>query len=299
MSETGPGPIEDDRVVANAFAAFREVNRDTFAPPPVEWVYATVGRRQQLNRQRGWLATAAAVLPAMLLLLGSTTLLSMAGGDERRPTGSDQATVDATLPGSPQASGSRSPGPSTSPRGRETTRPRGGTSINLAGATIDLPGVAGCPGGVLVFTAGRAKDLGGCAWQVGGWPARPANLDGVAGEEIVTRFTAGATSGVVALRPPAPDSQPRIVQTMGYVMTTDPAGPSIAWVNVASSGVITVGLSGSDAATFQSYRWDPSAQAFVLIDVPTKPPPSEIPLPPSPEPEPSALDPSLTASASP
>jgi hypothetical protein len=148
---------------------------------------------------------------------------------------------------------------------------------------------------VLAFTAGRAKDLGGCAWQLGGWPTRPANLDGVPGEEIVTRFTAGATSGVVALHPPAPDSQPRIVRTMGYVMTTDPAGPSITWVSVASSGLITVGL----ADTSQGYRWDPSAQAFLLVETPTKPPASEMPLPPSAEPEPSALDPSLTASASP
>ncbi len=302
MSENGPAPIEDDRVVASAFATFREVNRDAFAPPPVEWVYATAGRRQQLNRQRGWLATAAAVLPAMLLLLGSTTLLSMAGDDERRPAGSDRATVDATPPGSPQASGSHHPGPGTSPRNRETTRPRGGISVDLSSATIDLPGVAGCSGGVLVFTAGRAKDLGGCAWQVGGWPARRANLDGVAGEEIVTRFTAGATSGVVALRPPVTDAQPRIVRTMGYVMTADPAGPPIAWVSVASSGLITVALSGGgDGAAQQSrnYRWDPSAQAFVLVDVPTEPPPTEMPSPLPPEPAPSVLDPSLTSSPSP
>lgn len=304
MSETGPGPIEDSRVVANAFAAFREVNRDEFTPPPVEWVYATARRRQQLNRQHGWLATAAAVLPAMLLLLGSTALLSMAGGDERRHAGGHRATVEATLPGSPGASGSRPPEPSTSPRGRETTGPRGGPSVNLASATIDLPGVAGCSGGVLAFTAGHAKDLGGCAWQIGGWPARHANLDGVAGDEIVTRFTAGGTSGVVALRPPVADAQPRVVRTMGYVMTVDPAGPPIAWVSVAPGGLITVALSGGgDGAAQQSrsYRWAPSAQAFVLVDVPTEPPVTEepSPLPPEPEPEPSVLDPSPPASASP
>jgi hypothetical protein len=306
MSEAGPGPGEDDRdsqVVTSAFAAFREVSRDVFAPPPVRWVYTTASRRQQLNRQRGWLATAAAVLPAMLLLLGSTTLLSVAGGDERRPAGSDPATVDATLPGSPQASGSRSAAPGSSPQGRETTRPQGGTSANLASAAIDLPGVAGCPGGVLVFTAGHAEDVGGCAWQLGGWPARHADLDGVAGEEIVTRFTAAATSGVVALRPPAADARPRIVRTMGYVMTTDPTGPAIGWVDVSSGGLITVGLSGgANGGTSQqplSYRWDPSAQAFLSMDVPPEPPATELPLPPSPEPEPSALDPSLTASPSP
>jgi hypothetical protein len=306
MSETGPGSSGNDRdlrIVTDAFAAFRETSRDAFPPPPVASVYATAHRRQRLTRRRGWLATAAAVLPAILLLLGSTTLLSMAGGDDRRPTGNGRATVDATVPGSPQASGSRSPGPGTSTRSRQPTRPRGGIQVDLASATINLPAVAGCPGGVLAFAAGRATDPAGCGWQVGIWPARYANLDGVAGQETVTRFTAGATSGVVALRPPAAGTRPRVVQTMGYVMTADPGVESVAWVEISSSGLITVGLSGGDAAGTsqqgQSYRWDPSAQAFLLLNVPTQPPDTDPPGSVPPDPQPSALEPSLSASPSP
>lgn len=308
MSEVVPGPSEDDRdarVVIDAFAAFRDANRETFPAPPVAWVFATARRRQRVDRYRGWLATAAAVLPAILLVLGSTTLLNMAGGDEPRRAGGATAAYSTTPTDSPQASGSRTPGPETSTRGREPTGPRAGSRLNLSNATIELPPAGGCPGGVLDFSGGQATDPGGCGWQIGTWLVSYANLDGIPGQEIVTRFVAGATSGVVALRPPGQNAPMRTVRTMGYVMTADSDALSLDWIGVSPYGLVTVGLSDSSAGgTVQQtreYRWAPSAQAFVRVDLPPEPPatdPEPDPAPTQPEPEPSAPEPSETLAPS-
>jgi hypothetical protein len=294
MSEVAPGPGGDDRdarTVADAFAAFRDINREAFSAPPVEWVFATARRRQRVERYRGWLATAAAVLPAILLALGSTTLLNFAGGDEPRRAESTDDVAEAPSTSPSYAPTSPTPQPGTGTRSRQPTKPHGGTWFDLANATVDLPPVAGCSGGLLTLSAGWASDAGGCAWQVGIWRSHYANLDGVPGQEIVTRFTAGGTPGVVALRPAGRNAT---VWTMGYVMTAaDTGGLSVDWIGVSLDGLVTVGLSDGSGGTAQqtrSYRWEPSAQTFVLVGEPAKPPG------PEPEPEPVPTDPTIEPS---
>jgi hypothetical protein len=306
MSEVVSRSTDEERnarIVAEAFASFRDANRDAFPAPPVSRVIAAARHRQRLDRYRGWLATAAAVLPAMLLALGSTTLLNLAGGDEPRRADGSVATAPPTPTASPEASASRTPQPGTSTRGREPAGAGDQSRFELSNATVDLPPAGDCPGGVLDFSAGQANDPAGCLWQVGVWRSHHANLDGVAGQEIVTRFTVGTISGVVALRPAGRNAP---VRTMGYVITSaDTAGLNVAWVGVSPDGLITIGLSGGSTATTQqvrSYRWEPSAQAFAQVDGSTAAPdpePEPEPVPTTPAAEPSTLEPSGLPSPTP
>ncbi|MGH3657042.1 MAG: hypothetical protein ACRDUA_10300 [Micromonosporaceae bacterium] len=288
MTDAPPEPsARDERLVADAFAAFRDSNRSSFPTPPIERVYAQARRQQHQRRYRSGIAAAA----ALVLLVAVTVLFNLVGSDQGQPTADGTPAASEPPAGSATPSRPHSPDPSDGtkrPEQRNPLHPRGN---DLANATIELAPINGCGGGALQFSEGHANDAGGCGWQIGYAAPRYPNLDRTGRPEIVTTVSAGGGTGVVALQVP-----PRgALTTMGYVVVGEPGTQTVESISVSDDGLIRVGLSdstydtGSPQRQTRGYRWAASAQAFVQVEGPTSFP--------SPEPDPSQPPASTSPSA--
>ena len=282
-------PAAEARVGA-AFAAFRDVHRTAVSTPAVESVF--IAARQQ-QRRRHYVAGLAAAA-ALALAVGTGALLNL--GDAPNGTTAGTRSAEPTPSASPSPS-EASPSPSPSKKsGGSTATSKNPRRIDLRNATVQVPVMATrdtCPGGELRFSDGDATDSAGCVWRIAALGVRYANLDGVAGEEMVTTLQAGEpnsefTGGVVGLKAPVGG----VVKPMGYVVTGKNSAQYIDSLTAASDGLITVGISDSSDSPedprhqTRSYRW--TGAGFTQVDGPTEfPEPGGDPTEPEPSDSPS------------
>lgn len=282
-------PIAEARVAA-AFAALRDYHRNAMPPPAVESVF--VAARQQ-QRRRHYIAGLAAAA-ALTLAVGTGALLNFTDAPNGPTAGTRSAEPTPSVSPSPSEA---SPSPSASKkRGGSKSTTKNPRRVDLRNATVQLPQMAtraSCPGGELRFSGGDATDAAGCVWRIASGGVRYANLDGAAGDEMVTTIQAGEpnsefTSAVIGLRPPVGG----VVKPMGYVVTGENSGQHVTSLSASGDGLITVGLADSshDPASPQhqtrSYRW--TGSAFSQVDGPSAFPPPGGSDPTEPEPSDSA-----------
>jgi len=256
-----PGADRDEQLVIAAFAAFRAERLGSFHPPPVDQVYAAATRHQRARRYRTGIAAAA----ALVLVLGTGALFTLVGSDQPRPSAGLGESASTTPDPSPPASLSPEP-PTGGNHGGDTGKPTAGSgAVDVLDATIAMPELGGCPGGVLHFTDGVATDEGGFVWRLSA-DVMHKDLDGTAGVESITRVTAGGQSAVVAIR----GTKASELKAMGYVVV--PAqDETITWLAVSTDGTITVGIADPSSGDEQrrTYRWAASAEAFTQVGGPT------------------------------
>lgn len=276
----------DERVVAGAFAAYRDESRGTFPAPPPAAVFAAARRR---HHQR-WVASGlAAAMVAGLVAGGAALAQTMT-----RPDHAPVATPPGVTTPAPTESPSRTPHPPGTDDGGsgkpgEPATPR----IDLRNATIELPSWPSgtCPAGAYTFADGKAATPSG-TYRIlpDGAAPRYADLDGEGGAEALARIQCSGgeewADGVVAVRV----TGDRTATTMAYVITFA-GGERITGVDT-DGRTVSVRVKAEGLAQRHRYRWD--GERFAPVGGPSG---SPDPGSPTPDPDPST-PPAVTPSPS-